>query len=52
MAAAMIHEALPPLATTGGFAGIPGAAFLEMVRLKSAWLLDHAGEVAGFAARQ
>lgn len=50
MAGAMIAESLPPLATTGAFAGIPGAAFLDMVRRKSAWLLDHAGAVAELGA--
>lgn len=51
MAAAMILEALPPVAATGGFAGIPGTPFLDMVRRKSAWLLDHADVVGGLAAR-
>lgn len=50
MAAAMILESLPPVATTGGFAGLPGDAFLEMVRRKSAWLMEHADDVAGFAS--
>lgn len=49
MAAAMILESLPPIAASGAFAGIPGPAFLDMVRRKSAWLLEHAAEVSGFA---
>jgi len=50
MAAAMLLESLPPVASTGGFAGRPGDAFLEMVRRKSQWLMDNAGAVAELAA--
>ena len=49
MAGAMILESLPPVASTGAFAGIPGLAFLDMVRRKAGWLLEHAREVAGYA---
>lgn len=49
MAAAMILESLPPVASTGAFAGIPGLPFLDMVRRKSAWLLENAEAVGALA---
>jgi Ser/Thr protein kinase RdoA (MazF antagonist) len=49
MAGAMILESLGPIATTGAFAGIPGLEFLDMVRRKSSWLLEHKDRVAGLA---
>lgn len=51
MAGAIIIEAIGPIATTGRFAGLPGAAFLAMIRRKASWLLDNAGQVGALVAR-
>ncbi|MEZ6233137.1 MAG: phosphotransferase [Phycisphaerales bacterium] len=49
MAAALLRESLPPIAATGGFAGMAGLGVLEMVRRKAAWLLENQGRVAAMA---
>ena len=42
MIEALIVEAAIPIAMTGSFAGLSGAAFLRMVDTKAAWLQQHA----------
>ena len=41
MCEAMIAEAVLPIAATGSFGRIPGYPFLQMVRRKVSWLLEH-----------
>lgn len=47
MIEALIIEALVPIAATGTFAGLNGAAFLRMVDAKTAWLQQHADRLTG-----
>ncbi len=45
MIQALIVEAAIPIAMTGSFAGLSGAAFLRMVDSKAAWLQQHAARL-------
>lgn len=45
MIEALIVEAAVPIAATGGFAGLSGAAFLRMVDTKSLWLKENAARL-------
>lgn len=47
MIEALIVEAVVPIAATGSFAGLSGAAFLRMVDAKTAWLQQHASRLTG-----
>lgn len=49
MVAALLRESLPPIAATGGFAGMDGLGVLGMVRRKAAWLLENEVGVAAMA---
>lgn len=45
MIEALIVEAAVPIAMTGSFAGLSGAAFLRMVEAKTRWIAGHAGRL-------
>jgi Ser/Thr protein kinase RdoA (MazF antagonist) len=47
MIEALVVEAIVPIAATGSFAGLSGAAFLRMVDAKTAWLKLHADRLKG-----
>lgn len=47
MIQALIVEAIVPIAATGSFAGLSGAAFLRMVDAKAVWLQQHAARLSG-----
>lgn len=47
MIEALIIESIVPIAATGSFARIPGAAFLQMIERKVKWLRPHAERVVG-----
>ena len=50
MIEALIVEAIVPIAATGSFAGLSGAAFLRMVDAKTAWLQQHAARLTGMVS--
>jgi Ser/Thr protein kinase RdoA (MazF antagonist) len=47
MIEALIVEAAVPIAMTGSFAGLSGAAFLRMVESKTRWIAGHADRLSG-----
>jgi Ser/Thr protein kinase RdoA (MazF antagonist) len=47
MIEALIIESIVPIAATGSFARIPGAAFLQMIERKVKWIRPHAEQVMG-----
>ncbi len=50
MVEALIVEAAIPIAMTGSFAGLSGAAFLRMVDAKAAWLQQHAQRLSSLVS--